>query len=191
MNSQEKIDALDFIINVLKEHEKRLDSLAENLTRIVEELKSTRTVDALQKPVETRPKIQVLFNDWLDFKEKSRNSDLIVFDLDERNLRFNSVSGSSIYQYSEFIEEIRLLLDREGENYRVKRGDIKAFLEKLGQKKFKCGVEASTIVKLVSLEENVDALVFKFYPDVNKLRDWLAEELNLPRENIIHGRLVS
>ena len=46
---QEKVDALDFIINVLREHEKKLDKLAEELEKTLKELQISRTAEAVSE----------------------------------------------------------------------------------------------------------------------------------------------
>ena len=125
-DSQEKIDALDLIINVLKEHEKRLDKLAEELKETLDKLQISKDISEPTKREEIHPQIRIVCDDWLDFKEKSKNSNLVVFNVDDKYIRFNSISNSSIYHYSEPIVDVKLRLDREGENYRIRRGDIKS-----------------------------------------------------------------
>jgi len=186
---QEKIDALDLIINVLREHEKRLDKLAEELEKMLRELQISRTVEAAPDREGRELRIQIVCDDWTDFKNRSKNSDLVVFDVDERGLRFTSISGSSIYHYSEPVIDVKIPLEIEGEYYRIRKSEMRTFLEKLAKKKFKCNVEPSITIKLVSSSENMDLLVFRFYPEVSKLKIWLAKELDVPPENVIYGRI--
>ena len=113
----------------------------------------------------------------------------MVFNVDEKGLEFTSISGSSIYHYSEPVIDVKVPLKIEGEYYRIKRGEMRDFLEKLAKKKFKCNVEPSITVKLVRLDENTDLLVFRFYPEVSNLKTWLAKELDVPSENVIYGKI--
>ena len=186
---QEKIDALDLIINVLKEHEKRLDKLAESLEKMLKELHLSRTVGIASERESKDLRVQIVCDDWTDFKNRSRNSDLVIFDVDERNLKFTSISGFSIYHYSEPVIDVKVPLEIEGEYYRIKKSEMRFFLEKLAKKKFKCNVEPSITIKLVSSGENMDLLLFRLYPEVSKLKTWLAKELDVPPENVIYGKI--
>lgn len=189
--THEKVDVLDLVINVLKEHERGLHKLAEDLRKMLEELRSPKMLSALERLGENRAQLHIICNDWLDFKEKGKNSDLVVFDVDEKSLKFNSISGNSIYQYSEPMLHVKLRLEGEGEAYKIRREEVKALLEKLARGKFRCGIKPSISIKLVSLGENVDALVFRFHPEINKLKSWLSKELDIPAENVIYGKMVS
>jgi len=92
MSDAERINALDFVISVLREHEKALDSIAQKLE---EGLKSFR---------EMPKQAFTLFScvRWSQFKEASEGAEAVSFKLDDE-LEIRALKGNFIYKYKEAI----------------------------------------------------------------------------------------
>lgn len=97
------MDALDFIINVLKEHEKNLNKLAEKLELTI------KKIEGLPKHLETTVGFPVVqCKKWKDFVEKSRGADVVAFEMGERSLTVDSLSRGKIYRYLENLPVYRV-----------------------------------------------------------------------------------
>lgn len=84
----EKMDALDLVIGVLKEHEKNLDRLAERLEAVAERLEK-----APERPSEVR------FERWADFRKRCRGAGAVTFETGENGLAVSAVSGGRLYRH--------------------------------------------------------------------------------------------
>ena len=186
---REKIEALDLIINVLKEHEKKLDELANELAKILTEVQQREVKAEPKVTVEAIPQTRIICSEWADFKEKSRNANLVVFNVDEKELQIVSMLNNVTYKYSEPLGEFKLRLSKEDGRYSIDSEDINALIENVGRKKLKCGLEASINIEIVPLHDTVDILYFKFHLGSNLLKDWISRELNIPTDRIIKGKI--
>jgi len=96
MSDSEKVTALDFVINVLREHEKALDSVAR---RLEEELKDLSDV---KKGVVSKPSVLFLCIKWSDFKKASKGSEVISFSLNDE-LEVRALKDNILYEYKEAV----------------------------------------------------------------------------------------
>lgn len=169
MSDSEKMNALDFVINVLREHEKNLDILISKLEEIVSELPvAIREISEIsEKPKEeekapapapaamvceskgeriSKAPVKIICDDWSDFKEACRKAEIIAFHQNE-TLSIKALQGNIIYEYREMIP-IRV------ENMR-------------------CGISVRSQTFLDPLE----------------VKRIIARELNLPENKIIKGEI--
>ncbi len=122
MSDSEKMNALDFVINVLREHEKNLDLLISKLEEIVSELPvAIREISEIsEKPKEekapapaamvceskgekiSKAQVKIICDDWGDFKEACHRAEIIAFHQNE-TLIIKALQGNIIYEYREFI----------------------------------------------------------------------------------------
>ncbi|MBS7620333.1 hypothetical protein KEJ21_06800, partial [Candidatus Bathyarchaeota archaeon] len=92
MGYEDKVDVIDLIINVLREHEKNLDDLVARLENVVTKTESTRPSPAKTEIPAARieaPKLMIsaVIKNWGEFREKSLGASLVAFDVDEK--KFN------------------------------------------------------------------------------------------------------
>lgn len=98
MSDSEKMNALDFVINVLKEHEKTLDLLIEKLENA---LKSFPGVSEEAKMIAAAKRsINVQCEEWTEFREAGLKADAISFRIDG-DLEIRALQGNVIYEYRE------------------------------------------------------------------------------------------
>jgi len=107
MSDPERMSAVDFIISVLREHEKNLDSLIEKLNVVSKNL-SEFAINKRRHEGHIRYEgsgiIHIMCKDWEEFRELSRNADTLSFTLDDE-LRIMALHGNIIYEYRESIPE--------------------------------------------------------------------------------------
>jgi len=91
MSDLERMATLDFVIGVLKEHEKALDSISNRLEKSLKDLKQTKRQGKF-----------ILFSctSWTDFKEISRRAEAVSFQVDQ-NIAIRALKGSSMYEFKE------------------------------------------------------------------------------------------
>ncbi len=91
MSDLERVATLDFIIGVLKEHEKALDSIGSRLERSLKDLRHSKRRTRL-----------VLFScaSWDDFKEISSKAEAVSFRINSR-ITVRALKGNYLYEFSE------------------------------------------------------------------------------------------
>lgn len=104
MTDPERMSALDFIISVLREHEKNLDSLIGKLENVSSQLLTNkRGISGPKHGVGSG--IRILCEDWGEFKELSREARIFSFHFDENELKIAALHNNNmiIYEYRERI----------------------------------------------------------------------------------------
>ena len=91
MSDLERMAILDFVIGVLKEHERTLDSAVSRLEKNLKELRQTK-----------RHSKFVLFSctSWEDFREVSKRAEAISFKI-EQQVTIRALKGSYMYEYKQ------------------------------------------------------------------------------------------
>jgi hypothetical protein len=106
--SDEEMDALDFVINVLREHEKNLDALISRLERILSRLPTVVEKEEIGEKAEEAKKetgaakvpVNILCESWSDFKSACSGAEIIAFNHDGV-LSIKALHGNIIYEYRE------------------------------------------------------------------------------------------
>lgn len=104
MNDSEKMNALDFIINVLREHEKKLDSLASKFEGILSGLSALleRRVEEHETNV-VRAQVSVICDNWSDFKSACSGAEIVAFNQDSHTLCIKAMNENIVYEYREML----------------------------------------------------------------------------------------
>jgi len=166
---QEKMDILDLIINILKEHEGNLQRLANKFESVLNNLYSVETrITGLNEsfsqflfskeanPKELKPAALVECKEWKEFKEKSTGAHMIAFEVDIKIFTVNSLSGNIVYRYSESLPELKLQVEEGEKRYIVKKmafdscGDLYPVFER----RLKCGLEVFVKGSKFDLSDN-------------------------------------
>ena len=95
----EKMDIIDLIINVLKDHENKLDELVsrmENRESIeVSNYKPEENFLNINKINVGKTETSILLNDWVEFRKLARSSEFVVFDTQNGLFTVSSSTTSS------------------------------------------------------------------------------------------------
>jgi len=181
---QKKVDTLDLIIGVLKEHEKILDKLAKKLERIVK-LASSKIPKLARFAL-------VQCKEWTDFKDKSRGARRVAFEVEEKTFTVNSVSDEGVFKYSEVLAEHEFCVKEEEKRYVLE----KMFIDSLDdvplvfKRGLRCGLEVSIRSSEFDLSDGKHVFKLTYHVDPGRAKRWLSKELEVPEEKIIEGKII-
>ncbi len=209
---QEKIDVLDLIINILKEHEESLEGLADRLEGMINNLHSvedkisslnenlaqllfSNTANPLIAPSqanETKPLTLIDCREWAEFKDKSKKARTVAFQVKEKAFTVSSLSNGVVFKYSEVLPEVRFQVGDESKQFAVEKiffnGPDDPSL--IFEKRLKCGLEATVRGSNFNLSEGERLFQLSYHVDPATAKHWLSKELNVPKENIIEGNII-
>jgi len=195
----DKIDVIDFIINVLKEHEKKLDELVSRLegSNVVETL-FQKPISG--KPVEKPPQVQptvsgkailAVVKKWSHFVERCTGAGLVAFDLDGGVFKVSAVVDGMLYAYKEEVPDMEIRYKIVDERAHIESIDISkaSLVSKALKGKLNCGLEFAKreVEKEQPEGETIHKVVYEIDPLV--ARSWLAYQLGTKEENIVQGKL--
>jgi len=201
-NFDEKIDVIDLIINVLKDHESKLDELISRLESLPPpragrandseaeaEPKPRRPVAGL--PRQAGPVVTVVLKRWADFKLKCASSRLVAFDIEESIFEASALAGGAVYVYREEIPSMGISYREDEEGARVEGIDISkpGLMPAALREKLDCGLEFTRR----DLETKIDdgrtlhKIVFEVDPVV--ARSWIAHQLGVDDSDVVQGKL--
>jgi hypothetical protein len=98
MFGSEKINALDLVITVLKEHEKTLDSLIEKLEDVLKDFSATS--GKTKNPTSIEYNVNIQCDEWNEFKEACIGAEAVLFRLNDK-LSIKALQGRITYEYRE------------------------------------------------------------------------------------------
>ncbi len=100
MTESEKMSALDFIISVLKEHEKTLDSLIEKFESILQSISAITKREEATPKTEGRIKIKCL--EWSEFRDASEGAGIVSYQIGDK-IKIQALKENVIYEYEETV----------------------------------------------------------------------------------------
>jgi len=215
---QERIDTLDLIINVLKEHEKILDRLAERLESVVDNLKARGTEgkkiresisligerisslnDAFVRYRSIDSKIHrparfalVQCKEWTDFKDKSRGARRVAFEVEEKIFTVDSLSDEEVFKYSESLPEQEFHVKEEEKRYVIEKMFVDSLdnLPLVLKRRLRCGLQFSIRSSRFDLSDMEHVFKLTYHVDSDRAKNWLSGELEVPEENIVEGKII-
>lgn len=105
MDDSEKMNTLDFIINVLREHEKKLDSIASKFEGILSGLSALlgRKKVEEHEAKAVRAQVSVVCDNWSDFRSACSGAEIVAFSQDGYTLSIKAVNENILYEYREIL----------------------------------------------------------------------------------------
>jgi hypothetical protein len=181
MSHADKVEVMDFLINVLKDHEKSLDTLITRAEGIIEEKNTPRNL--MQSP----PSLKINLRDWEEFCDRVVEAELVCFDLVDTTFFCNAITENKIYRYSEDVPEITLEL-KENENNVVLSGinmgkNVNSFSLLNGQ--LSIGLELRS-QKIRDIGEK-HRIIYEL--DDLYTKNWLSRELGIHRDFVVRGNI--
>ncbi len=189
MGFDEKVDVIDLIINVLKEHEKTLDTL---ISKLEDFFAGTAPVPTTPVRADVRrPAYTVVLRRWAEFRERCVGVSLAAFDIEDKLFRVSAVKNELHYSYQEEMPDMEIKFRKEEE---------RAVIEEIGVSKpglfptvirgvLECGLGAS--MKGVEVKMPDGGAIYKVIYDIDseEATNWLADQLNVEKRNIVHGKI--
>jgi hypothetical protein len=188
---QGKVDLLDMIIGVLRDHEKylsrladRFDAICDNISTLEEKisvldqclecLDGLRVKNAIGAVGLSGPLVTVKCKDWLAFRSASQGALLAAFEVTDDQFMFSSISDLFIFTCTEVVPEVHTLVS----------GGIRSQLE--------CHMEDGVLEAVPSkMHHSEDAEpTYDVVLDPGMVKRWLSSELGIPKEKVIEGRIL-
>jgi hypothetical protein len=189
MSYDEKVDVIDFIINVLKEHEKNLDA---QVARLEDIMASDRTPQPYQEsPKGVSLKVKVTLNKWTEFRPRITKPQMLAFTMTDDGFQVSALKDNTLYVYQEKVPEVSMTIEREGERTTTKGGNFGDLFDNLSLMggELQCGLPVEH--KKVELELPNSCVVQKliFEIDNEVAKSWLSEQLNVEKSSIMFGTM--
>ena len=199
----EKMDALDLIINALKDHEKRLDEISHQLQNVLQdavprtpELEEASSHVSTQKTrsLQTRttlPRIQC--SDWHEFltQFKHQKATLVTYHIDENSFTVSSMTDDFVLMYTEPLPQKRLQIaeDATRVSFNKETLDTLDLLEIIINRRLKCGL-ALAITSQTVFENGQQYVILTFTISPTAVKNFLKKQLGIPKKNIVAGNII-
>ena len=182
MSYADKVEVMDFLINVLKDHEKSLDQLLNRAEDLIEENNSPRNLAT------NPPSLKISLKDWEEFCDRAVESELICFDIIDSTFYCNAVTETKVYMYQEETPDITLELS-EGENNLVLSGlNMGKNLEdsfSLLNGQLSIGLE----LRAKKIKNKGEKHTLQYQLDELYTKNWLSRQLGVHRDFIVCGNI--
>jgi len=188
----EKIDVVDLIISVLREHESKLDEL---VSRLEEAQSLPVEVRAPQEPQETPEQvggaITAVLKSWADFTGRGSGAKLVAVDVADGFFEASAVAGGVVYVYREEIPSLDIQYTKGDDGVRIESIDIsKAGLMPAALKgRLDCGLEFEKRDVEVELPGGRAVHKILYHIDLGTAKSWLAYQLGVDDSAVVQGRL--
>jgi len=180
---QDRIDVLDMIISILRDHEENLSKLADHfdatcndlsiveekltvLDQALERLNGLNVKNVIGAVGLKGPLVTIECKDWLTFRGASQGALLAVFEVVDERFVMSSVSDLFIFTYSESLPQVEILM-----------GDR---IEK--------SLKHDEDLETVSSESR--ERVYEEFLQPKMVKRWLASELGVPEKRVVEGRIL-
>jgi hypothetical protein len=173
MSQFDKVEVMDFLINVLRDHEKSLDDLISRAEVIVNE-KTAQEPDVDDSS--NSKLIRVVLKDWQDFKQRIIGINLLCFNLLNNVFIVTASNGQKLFEYRESVPDVN-------NDLRQHNGDDNTIY--LGNYKLSIGLELITKIVNTGSKEKKPHLLFDLDPNYTKM--WLSKELHVNKSFIVCG----
>jgi hypothetical protein len=196
----EKIDVIDLIINVLKDHETKLDELVSRLesvpSRARKEEKSEPPQEQVPKPEaepprQAGPAVTAVLKRWADFRLKCESSRLVTFDAEEGTFEVSALARGAVYVYREEIPSMGITYREDDKGAQVEGIDISkpGLMLAALREKLDCGLEFMRRDIETKIDDGIalHKIIFEIDPGVAK--SWIAYQLGIDDFDVVQGKL--
>ena len=189
MSSNEKIDVIDLIINVLREHEKTLDTLISKLEVALDSTpkKSEENV----KQILHYNNFRIIVNNWSEFKERTSKAELAAFNMKDNKLKICVIKESFVYSYIESVSEITMTIEKINDKVMVKGLELSKIEDHplVFSGRLKCGLNLTHRKTEFNLPDGNIIQKINYELDNGETKNWLVKQLEIKKENIIVGEI--
>ncbi len=173
---------MDFLINVLKDHEKSLDTLITRAEDVIEENQSPLMVS------QNSPPLKIILRDWEEFKDRAIEAELVCFDMNDSLFLCNAITKNKVYSFSEQAPEVEVEM---GENQDLVLTGLKISNLKEGTASLNGKLGIGLELKATKIKRSEDPENQKYYVihelDSLYTKNWLSREIGIHRDFIVHG----
>ncbi len=178
MSQADKVEVMDFLINVLKDHEKSLDTLITRAEDVIDENQSPQMV--AQNP----PPLKITLRDWEEFKNRAIEAELVCFDMNDSMFLCNAITKHKVYTYSETAPEVEVQVG-EDQNLVLTGLNISNLEE--GVSCLNGTLEIGLELKASKVKRCEDKHIVLHELDSLYTKNWLSRQIGIHRDFIVHG----
>ena len=182
----DRVDMLDLLINLLKEHEKKMDELAYRLETTLDE-RRTQT-EAPRRTPERISGVIARVSSWREFKRQCTGALSAAVEIDERIFKATALTRNILFAYEEEIPVLEVTQRDGGRETTYAVTDASLTLKSL-MGTLDCGLELDRMVIDSSLPDGGRVQRVVYYVDPGAAKSWLADQLALEESSIILGAL--
>lgn len=189
MSRDERIDVIDFIINVLREHEKSLDAQVAKLENIINA--DGISLSSQGEAKGRRLRVKVTIDRWPEFCEKSIEPQILTFNISDDKLEVSALKDDVVYVYREKIPKLSMEMAKEEGRVLIRDGDLGDLITALSliAGELKCGLSVKH--KKVDLKlpdgDVVQKIIFEI--DGKIAKSWISKELGIEETSIVFGSI--
>jgi len=191
---QEKVDVLDILISILRDHEESLQKIAERfdavcnevsvfeeksavLDRVLEHLGGQKIRTIIGATGTKGPLVTVNCKSWQSFKGASQGALLVAYEVIGEQTYFSSVSDLSVFTFSGELNETSLT---------VSRGARRWIERSLGTDED----ENETLESGENVSADGDS-AYKTIVNSKTIKRWLSAETGVPEDKIVEGKVIN
>jgi hypothetical protein len=195
---REKMDALDLIMNALKDHEKQLDELARRLEEAFKEAKpgepsTIEVAPELQRrePPPRRRSPHVVFRKWSEFKGACRDAAMVAFEVDGNHVHISAQVGDGVFTYEEILPNTTFTVVEESAHFAMNKDGLPNIdaLRFLIEGKLKCGLNLAIHSSRTLRKEGEYLFTLRYDLEADDVKAFLSRELSLTKDKIVEGKI--
>jgi hypothetical protein len=185
----DRVDMLDLLINLLKEHEKKMDELTYRLETLLDE--RTPPTESPRRAPEGISGVVARVSSWREFKRQCTGALSVAVEIDEHRFKVTALSRNILFAYEEEIPVLEVIhRDVAGERRETTYAVTDAALTlKSLMGSLDCGLELDRRVIDSTLPDGGAVQRVVYYLDPGAARSWLADQLAVEESLIILGAL--
>jgi hypothetical protein len=199
----EKIDVIDLIINVLKDHEKKLDELVsriekaqiinrapmdtlEEITPLIERA-SNLTIEKTSSSVS----VKLELSEWNEFRTRCESARFVAFEVVDESFHVKALTDGVLYSYIEKIPSMEIRYKTVDEKAQIESIDINRaeLVSEAFNGILKCGLKMEKTEHSFKEPGGESVLNVNFHVDTSTARNWIAYQLAADDEKILHGSM--
>jgi hypothetical protein len=196
----EKMDALDLIMNALKDHEKQLDEISHRLEQAFKKVKpgkpSTIEVAEETQRIEATPRNrtpQLIFNKWSEFKDTCQEAKMIAFDLEGNRFQIYAMMDEGVFTYDETLPHTTFKVVEEPSRFTIDKDTLTHVdaIQFLIEGKLKCGLTLGIKSSITLLKEREYIFKLKYDLEPDEVKVFLSRELGVLKDKIFEGKVTN
>ena len=200
----EKMDALDLILNALKDHEKQLDELSHKLQMVFRTMTSDRSkgkeTDTQEQSQETRrsrthtktPLIHC--TNWSEFKDQvsTHRASIVTYQVNDDTFLVKAFTEDFLLEYTEPLPNTNIRIDESTRHFSFDKTSLYdiQLLQVIINRRLHCGLSLPINSQIV-FKDSRHYLVLTYDVSSNTVKTFLETELKVLKSNIIAGSIES
>jgi hypothetical protein len=188
MGFDEKVDVIDLIINVLRDHEKTLDEL---ISKLEGALEAAPIGAEAARAVVRKPAVSVLIRRWADFRVRSVGASIVAFDIEDKRFNVSAVKEGVLHSYQEAMPDMEIRFREKEEGVVIDGIDLGSvgLVPTVLRGRLECGLEVSVRGAEVDIPDGGAIYKVLYDIDADGAMSWLAYQLKVERKNIFQGKV--